>query len=103
MMASVGNGSFQIRFGRFSLAITSGHLLTIIVIVGLMVLLVGGGYSLVQQAQSEHVAIRAEHKELYQTLSEALDDMAYLVSLPEERRPELFMPPSLQRRMVMPR
>lgn len=101
-MTSQGNGSFQIRFGRFSLVVTSGHLLTILVILGLMILLGGGGYSLIQQAQSEHIAIRAEHKELYQTLSEALDDMIYLTSLPQEQRPELFRPPLFQRRIITP-
>ena len=98
------NGSFHLGFGKISLDITSGHLFTILVVMGLFVLVGGAGYLQIRyvgDVRAEHATIRHEHDELRQKLEEKLEVMIYLLSRPEGERPVLAMPQGIRQRLLM--
>ena len=97
------NGTFHVGFGKVSLDITSGHLLTILTIMGLFGLVGGAGYLQIRyvgDVRADHATIRQEHSELRQQLDEKLEVMIYLLSRPENERPALAVPQSVQQRLL---
>lgn len=98
-----GNGIFSLVAGKFSLRIASGNLLTILVVLGLLGLLMASAYVMsgfISNVQAEHRMIRDEHASFYQSWRESLEEMTYLMSLSEDKRPALNMPKSLRNRLV---
>jgi hypothetical protein len=103
------NGSFRVGYGKAVLDITSRHLLTVLLLLGLFVV-VGGAYyaqwSFVTKAMAEHSMIREEaqllreeHRILHDSLSNKLDEVTFMLSRPESERPALSMPRSLRSRI----
>ena len=97
------NGSVHIEFGRWIVEIFSGQLLTILTIIGLFALIGGAGYLhvlFISDVKAEHAVFRQEHTFLANQLEEKLEVVIYLLSRPDSERPELAIPPGLQRRLV---
>ena len=99
------NGSFHVGFGRFSLDITSGNLLTILILLGLFGIISGAGYHITQVvalAQAEHAVIREEHRAVHEITKDYFEAMLFMLGTPEGKRPELAMPKMLRDRMIEP-
>ena len=90
-----------------SLTLRSPFMPLLLVIIGLFALLGGVGYSALHIINEEltlvrhdHQVILAEQAELKTRLSESLESLAYILTLPEGQRPKLMMPRALRERVA---
>lgn len=97
--------TFHMGLGKASLDIGGSNVLGIVVVLGLLGLVVGAGYlqmTYVRSAQADHVRLQEEHALMRDHLRESLDEVKFLLSLPEAKRPTLLMPPSLRLKLHNP-
>ena len=99
----VANGSVHIQLGRWTVDISSGQLLTVLTVIGLFALIGGAGYLhvlFISDVKAEHSVFRQDHAYMSNQLEEKLEVMIYLLSRPDDKRPELVIPHGLQQRLV---